>query len=204
MRDSQYRPLRRFPKPNKLAHAVQLFRMSAVQINIQIGRSLMFGNRSAVTMLAFAIIAAVKEPTGKLIITGPASMGTVEITDSSTLALANLYSGNFLDTTRGFAVVLDDAPRYEVTFWLPVHHSNVIAALFDRSRWHKAYVVYFSPDPSGFANYVYLPGPGDAPTGSNHGTIVRAEREGHWSYASPAWGERIAQSIARARRTPPT
>lgn len=69
---------------------MQLFRMSAVQINIQIGRSLMFGNRSAVTMLAFAIIAAVKEPTGKLIITGPALMGTVEITDSSTLARESL------------------------------------------------------------------------------------------------------------------
>jgi hypothetical protein len=50
----------------------------------------MFGNRSAVTMLAFAIIAAVKEPTGKLIITGPALMGTVEITDSSTLARESL------------------------------------------------------------------------------------------------------------------
>jgi hypothetical protein len=63
-------------------------------------------------------------------------------------------------------------------------------------------VVLFNPDDSG---YVYVPGPSDAWSQLNHGTIIRDTVEGHWTVANPVWARLIRAHLASAaRRRPPS
>jgi hypothetical protein len=142
-----------------------------------------------------------KEPTRKLIISGGGLAGGVEIVDSATLALSNVYSGNFLEMPGLDLVPPASAPRYEISFYLP-QRGSWLYNIAHRPRLQVAYVVYFAPDPVHHTAYVYLPGRGDTWSEWNHGVIIREQYEGRWSLASPAWAGRINSAIARGRRVP--
>ena len=154
--------------------------------------------------LIFAIViagtaAAAKEPTRKLIISGGGLVAPIEITDPATLALADIFAENFLDTTRQFAPVPAGLPRYEISFYLSERHSSWFRRWWGRPRLERAYVVYFTPNDLRHESYVYLPGAGDRWAGWNHQVIIRPDREGRWNYAATAWSQRIANAIAHAR-----
>lgn len=143
-----------------------------------------------------------KNPTRKLIISGGGLAGGVEIVDSATLALSNVYSGNFLGMPGAAQAPPASAPRYEISFYLPQRGSwlnNVV----HRPRLQVAYVVYFVPDAAHHTGYIYVPGRNDTWSDWNRGVIVRQQYEGRWSVASPAWADRINNAIARGRRLPP-
>jgi len=142
-----------------------------------------------------------KEPTRKLIISGGGLAGGVEIVDSATLTLSNVYSGNFLGMPGAAQAPPASAPRYEISFYLP-QRGSWLYNLAHRPRLRVAYVVYFVPDAVHHTAYVYVPGRDDTWSGWNHGVIIRQQYEGRWSVASPAWAERINSAIARHRRVP--
>jgi hypothetical protein len=141
-----------------------------------------------------------KEPTRKLIISGGGLAGGVEIVDSATLALSNVYSGNFLGPGAA-QTPPPTAPRYEISFYLP-QRGSWLYNIAHRPRLQVAYVVYFVPDVAHHIAYVYVPGRGDTWSDWNHGVIIRQQYEGRWTIASPAWAERINGAIARHPRLP--
>ena len=157
---------------------------------------------SLLTLVASALPGSLqaKEPTRKLIISGGGLAGGVEIVDSATLALSNIYSGNFLGAGIAQPPPVS-APRYEISFYLP-QRGSFLYNVTHRPRLQVSYVVYFVPDAVHHTGYVYVPGPDDTWSDWNHGVIVRQQYEGRWSVASPAWAERINSAIARGRRVP--
>ena len=100
-----------------------------------------------------------KEPTRKLIISGGGLAGGVEIVDSTTLALSNVYSGNFLGPGAAQAPPAS-APRYEISFYLP-QRGSWLYSLTHRPRLQVSYVVYFVPDAAHHSGYIYVPGRDD-------------------------------------------
>jgi hypothetical protein len=92
--------------------------------------------------------------------------------------------------------------KYQLSFYLTDYRRNALARLFTGRRVFRAYVAELALDSARGTGYVYLPGEGDAWANWNHGTIIRAGREGRWSYATPEWTRRIATAIARAPRAP--
>ena len=156
----------------------------------------------ALVALLSAGTAAAKEPTRKLLIWGGRLAGSIELTDSATLALSDIYSGNFIDTSRTPVTVPANLPRYTIAFYHSDHRGLVARLTMQRPRLTRAYVVYFVPDAEHHVAYVYVPGPGDTWSTWNHGVIIRTNREGVWSSASESWGRRISDAIARARRLP--
>jgi hypothetical protein len=154
-------------------------------------------NAAAAILVVAAVASRAKAPTAKVIVSGEDITSVIEITNGPTIAASNLFSGAFLDTARGFAAKPQVADRYEVDFYLPADQS-MVARLFERPRLKVAYVAYYVPTSDG-PGLVYLPGPGEPWAAWNHGTIIRPSLEGHWLYASDAWGRDIASRIARAR-----
>jgi hypothetical protein len=154
----------------------------------------------AFTGIALAVTATMKQPAAKVIVDRGDLAGVVEIVDRQTLDLSNVYTGNFIDSARGVASPPAGLPQYEVSFYLPDIRGNAVARLFQRPRLYRAYVVFFAPDTARHSGYVYVPGPADTWASWNHGTIVRSSLEGHWSYASPAWGQRLTDGIMHARK----
>lgn len=142
-----------------------------------------------------------KEPTRKLVISGGGLAGGVEIVDSATLALSNIYSGNFLEIPGAAQAPPETAPRYEISFYLP-QRGSWFFNVTHRPRLQVSYVVYFVPDALHHTAYVYVPGRDDTWSDWNHGVIIRQQYEGRWSVASPAWAERINSAIAHHRRVP--
>jgi hypothetical protein len=142
-----------------------------------------------------------KVPTRKLIISGGRLAGGPEIVDSGTLALSNVYTGNFLGTPGGVQAPPVTAPVYKVSFFLP-QRTSWLYNLAHGPRLQIAYVVYFVPDAVHHTAYVYVPGRDDTWSDWNHGVVIRQQYEGRWSVASPAWAERINGAIARHARVP--
>ncbi|MFI5257477.1 MAG: hypothetical protein ACHQRK_09475 [Gemmatimonadales bacterium] len=157
---------------------------------------------AVLTILGCSMSAAAKEPTRKIIIEGGGLAGLVELTDSVTLALSDVYRGNFLGSPTS-EVPLESSARYEISFYLPDHDRGWFRELLHGPRLKRAYVVYFVPDTVHHTGYVYLPGDGDSWAGWNHGVIIRERQEGRWSIASPSWNDRITRAIRAARRLPP-
>jgi len=154
----------------------------------------------AFVALLSAVTAAAKEPTRKLLIWGGRLAGSIELTDSATLALSDIYSGSFIDTSRAPLMLPADLPRYTIAFYLSDHRGVLARLTMQRPRLNRAYIVYFVPDAEHHVAYVYVPGHGDTWSAWNHGVIIRENREGVWSWASAAWGHRISDAIAQARR----
>jgi hypothetical protein len=132
--------------------------------------------------------ASAKAPTVKIIISGGGLTSAIEVTDQQILDISNVWSGQFLDRSRGRA---KEPPRglqrYEVSFY--VKWDNEI---------RKKYVLYYYPGPSTEPGYIYLPGRGETWYSLNVGAIIRNEQDGKWNYASAAWGDLIKPMIASA------
>jgi hypothetical protein len=158
--------------------------------------------RALLLAVACASTTAAKEPTRKLIISGGGLAGLVEITDSTTLALSNVFTGNFLDTSSAVGAEPRDLPEYELSFYLSDLRGSALGRLFTHPRLYRAYVVRLVVDSATHAAYVFIPG-NDDPWGRwNHGVIIRQNQEGRWIAASPAWSARVAHALANARRLP--
>ena len=151
-----------------------------------------------------AASAGAKEPTRKLIITGGHLAGMVEITDSATLALSDVYTGNFLDAAASEVHQVSGLPEYDLAFYLDDHQRSLLQRLFTKPHLYRAYVVRLALDTVTHEGWVYLPGGDDLWAGWNHGVIVRSDREHRWNRASPEWTRRIAPVLAGARRVTPT
>ncbi len=146
--------------------------------------------------LAFLLIflgmpeaASAKSPTVKIIISGGGLTSTIEATDPRILAISNVWSGQFLDRSRGTP---KEPPRrlrrYEVSFYVKIANNEV----------RKKYVLYYYPNSGAEPGYIYLPGKGETWYSLNVGAIIRDEQDGKWNYASPAWEDLIKSLIASA------
>jgi len=146
--------------------------------------------------LAFLLIflgmpeaASAKSPTVKIIISGGGLTSTIEATDPRILAISNVWSGQFLDRSRGTE---KEPPRglrrYEVSFYVKIANNEV----------RKKYVLYYYLNTATEPSYIYLPGKGETWYSLNVGTIIREEQDGKSNYASPAWEDLIKSMIASA------
>jgi hypothetical protein len=146
--------------------------------------------------LAFLLIfllmpvgALAKGRTAKILIWGGALTSAIEVTDQRILDISNVWTGQFLDRSRGTA---KEPPRglqrYEVSFYIKIADNEV----------RKKYVMFYYPNPAAEAGYIYLPGKGETWYSLNVGAILRDEQDGKWSYASPAWEHLIKPMIAVA------
>src|ERR1700736_138901 len=133
-------------------------------------------------------VALAKAPTVKITISGGGLTEPLEVTDPQVLAISDVWSGQFLDSSRSPA---NEAPKglpfYEVSFYVKLEENDV----------RKVYVVYYYPNPLEKHSFIYLPG--EEPIwGLNAGTILRQGQDGKWNYASTAWEALIKPTIARA------
>ncbi|HEY5061468.1 MAG TPA: hypothetical protein VII52_08015 [Gemmatimonadaceae bacterium] len=156
----------------------------------------------AITAYAAGSAWLAKEPTCMLVISGGGLMSTQVIKDSATLALSDVYAGRFMDTTRPPVALPAGVAKYQISFYLTDYRRSALVRLITGRRVFRAYVADFALDSARGMGYVYLPGDGDPWASWNHGTIIRAGRDGRWSYATPEWTRGIAAAIAHARRAP--
>jgi hypothetical protein len=149
--------------------------------------------------LAFLLIflgmpeaASAKSPTVKITISGGGLTSAIEVTDQRILDISNVWSGQFLDRSRGTA---KEPPRgfqrYEVSFYIKIAENKV----------SKKYVLYYYPNPAAEPGYIYLPGKGETWYSLNVAAILRDEQDGKWNYASPTWEDLIKPVIASAEAT---
>lgn len=155
-------------------------------------------------VLACAAPLAAKEPTRKLVISGGHLAGIVEITDSATLALSDVYTGGFLAPTGGAVRDVSGLPEYDLAFYLDDHRRPPLLRLFARPHLYRAYVVRLALDTVTHEGWVYLPGGDDLWASWNHGVIIRRDREHRWNRTSAEWTRRIAGVLATARHVTPT
>jgi hypothetical protein len=150
--------------------------------------SLIFPVAFLLMFLGMPVAASAKTPTVKIIISGGGLTRAIEVTDQQILDISNVWSGQFLDRSRGTA---KEPPRglqrYEVSFY--VKWDNKVM---------KKYVLYYYPGRSTEPGYIYLPGRGETWYSLNVGAIIRNEQDGKWNYASAAWGDLIKPMIASA------
>jgi hypothetical protein len=136
--------------------------------------------------------ASAKSPTVKIMISGGGLTSTIEATDPRILDISNVWSGQFLDHSRGTAKEpRRGLQRYEVSFYVKIADNEV----------RKKYVLYYYPNSEAEPGYIYLPGKGETWYSLNVGTIIRQEQDGKWNYASPAWEDLIKSVIASAEVT---
>jgi hypothetical protein len=132
-------------------------------------------------------VASAKAPTVKITISGGGLTDPLEVTDPQVLVISNVWSGQFLDSSRS---PVNEAPKglrsYEVSFYVKLAENDV----------RKMYVVYYYPNPLEKQSFIYLPG--EEPIWPlNAGTILRKGQDGKWNYASAAWEALIKPVIAR-------
>jgi hypothetical protein len=148
---------------------------------------LIFSVAFLLMLLALPEAASAKAPTVKIIISGGGLTRPIEVTDQRILDISNVWSGQFLDRSRGTA---KEQPRglqrYEVSFYVKIADNNV----------RKKYVLYYYPNPSTEPGYIYLPGKGEIWYSLNVGTIIRNEQDGKWNYVFPGWDNLIKPMIA--------
>jgi hypothetical protein len=133
--------------------------------------------------------ASAKSPTVKITISGGGLTSAIEVTDARILDISNVWSGQFLDRSRGTAKEPSRSlPRYEVSFYIKIAENEV----------RKKYVLYYCPNPAAEPGYIYLPGKGETWYSLNVGAILRDGQDGKWNYASPAWEDLIKPMIAGA------
>lgn len=158
-----------------------------------------FGVLTPIALLA-------KGETTEITITDTRAGQSISITEPTTLAAFNVWSGrgtfsgssgHEIESTEGFIVDWPQGPvasrpnglrQYEVKFY--VRHRNADA---DR----LAYVVLYEAAPSSSEGFVYLPGKSDQTYRLNVQAISRGV-EGHWFRASRAWQD-VVGPLLRAR-----
>jgi hypothetical protein len=118
--------------------------------------------RSVLTIAALAFAAATvpaangvlrRDPTRKLTIAGGDLAHQIELTDSSTLALSDVFNRTFLDSAGGTAAAPRTATKYEISFWLPDRRRSLVARLTSGPRLMRAYV--YTPDAAGHPRMVF-------------------------------------------------
>ena len=141
------------------------------------------------TFLGMPEAGLAKAPTVKIMISGGGLKSAIEVTDARILDISNVWSGQFLDRSRGTA---KEPPRgfqrYEVSFYIKIADNDV----------RKRYVLFYYLDPAGEPGYIYLPGKGETWYSLNVGAILRDEQDGKWNYASPVWEGLIKPMVASA------
>src|SRR5690242_13706336 len=70
-----------------------------------------------------------KPPTRKVIVWGDRLAAGIELTDSLTLALSDVFTGNFLGPVRAAPPPVATLPRYEVSFYVTDARGGVLASL---------------------------------------------------------------------------
>jgi hypothetical protein len=89
-----------------------------------------------------------KGPTAKISISGGELTNAIQITDPPILSLSNVWSGQFLDRSRGTAEKPSaELRRYEVSFYIRTADGV-----------KKRYVLYYYPNSATEPGYIYLPG----------------------------------------------
>jgi hypothetical protein len=122
--------------------------------------------------------AALPKETVKLTISGPGLPQSIEVTDPFALALASVFSGEFIGTP---ATEPDPSwPRYAVAFDVQT---------LDRVK--MAYVVSYSRSRWTGEGFIYLPGRGENWYRLNISTIIRDGQDGRWHHAPAAWSHAI-------------
>ncbi len=143
-----------------------------------------------VIFLGMPEAASAKSPTTKITISGGGLTSAIEVTDPRILDMSNVWTGHFLDRSRGTRKepprVLD---RYEVSFYIKIVDNEV----------KKKYVLYYYPSDTTEPGYIYLPGKGDTWYELNVGALIRDGQDGRWNYAAPKWEDLIKDVIARAK-----
>ncbi len=140
-------------------------------------------------LLGMPEAASAKGPTVKIMISGGGLTSAIEVTDPRILDISNVWTGQFLDRSRGTAKEpARGLRRYEVSFYVKFAENDV----------RKKYVVYYYMSPTTDPGYIYLPGKGETWYSLNVGAIIRDGQDGKWNYASPAWEDLIKPVIAGA------
>jgi hypothetical protein len=131
---------------------------------------------------------------------------TVNITDRSTLAQFNIWSGpgtgangSSSSQPQSFVVDWSKGPQVKAPQGLPDYQVSFYGVLPGQKSESLLYVVTYAFDPHTGRGYVYLPGKGDRWYGLDIGTILRGV-EGKWFHAWNAWdsiaGPLIAEKTA--------
>jgi hypothetical protein len=142
---------------------------------------------AATFLLLAALPLAAKTRLEKITIVGPALAIPVELTDEETLRLSNPWYGKFIQWGAGTAEAPPAAPVYEVTLYARWRGSDV------RPIYHFRY----APREGGQRGLVYLPGPGEPWHRENVAIIIRANHDGRWNLAGPAWDARLRTALNR-------
>jgi hypothetical protein len=133
-----------------------------------------------------------KGPVDLILISGGGLNQPIEITDPASLNAFNPWIGQFADWK---AKPLVDAPCYrrsfEVVFYLK--SAGRMPSSLDRGDLQMIYATRYCW--TGEAGYVYLPGPGEPLYGPNGGTIIRADADGKWHPATPAWDSLLSSAV---------
>lgn len=140
-----------------------------------------------------------KGATTKIVIEGASLAKPVEITDRSSLANFNVWTGpgtsssqaGFNPSAPSFIIDWSQGPvagvpqvleKYQISFYSD-----------ELSKGRLIYVVYYAVNPGAEQGFVYLPGKSDKWWGLNVGSIVRGV-EGKWFHAWSTW-EGIARPL---------
>jgi hypothetical protein len=144
------------------------------------------------TFLGMPESVSAKGRTVKIVISCGGLTSAIEATDPRILDISNIWTGNFLDPSRG---TLNEPPRglqrYEVSLYIKTADSDA----------KKRYVLYYYPNAAGHTGYIYLPGKGETWYGLNVTAIWREGQDGKWNYASPVWEDLIKPMIAGAEQS---
>ena len=140
--------------------------------------------------LALPAPAAAKGRTVRITLTCTGLAAPIEITQGPLLAFpVGPWGARFMDTTKSTVAPPPDVTGLcEVAFYTEVPNKNP----------QLSYVMRYQFRPDGSQGYISLPGAGDPWYALNAGTIVRADRDGRWSYAAADWERLIRPLIARA------
>jgi hypothetical protein len=123
-----------------------------------------------------------KGPTRRLEISGADRVVPLEI--RSPAALVSVWSDDFFD---GLSPPPEtDLPRYRVAFYVLSPGESVERLM---------YVVDYVRDPQSGTGFVYLPGRGEKGYELNVRTILRAEHDGRWHHARPAWSTALNSAL---------
>jgi len=139
------------------------------------------------TLLAVSHPLSAKAPSARITIAGGKLTSSIQIRDAKALEISRAWDTAFLDLSKQ---PLNEAPKvsstYEVTLYSEIAEDDT----------RKTCVFYYSPNGLGEQGLVYLPGKGTLWV-LNAGTMIRPERDGKWSYASPNWEAVVKPFIAK-------
>ena len=161
-------------------------------------------NRSFTALLGLLLMVGIpaslpaKGRTVRISMKGPDRKTPIEITDPTTLASFNVWTGPGTSSNQGKGLIVDwsqgtvsappkGLPRYEVFFY----------ADFGNNEEKPVYVVSYENDPLTRRGYVCLPGKGEKWWQLKVGSIFRSV-EGNWFSAWSRWEDVATPLIAKA------